>query len=155
MGIATFSNISVILWQSVLLEEETRGPGENHRPVANHWQTLSDNVVSSRPWYERVSNSQGIIIPIFHPIPKQDKTFWGTLDLYVNKLLSWCFKVNLLLCYAINGRTRETWLSQKNKKTKKNILFFWIQNILKKKYDVDLLTLCRNVNIYWWLLSLH
>jgi len=22
-----------------------RGPGENHRPVANHWQTLSHNVV--------------------------------------------------------------------------------------------------------------
>ena len=30
---ATFSNISVILWQSVLLGEET---GENHRPVASH-----------------------------------------------------------------------------------------------------------------------
>ena len=27
---ATFNNISVILWQSVLLVEETRGPGENH-----------------------------------------------------------------------------------------------------------------------------
>jgi len=27
---ATFNNISVILWQSVLLVEET---GENHRPV--------------------------------------------------------------------------------------------------------------------------
>ena len=36
----TFSNISVILWRSVLLVEETGGPGENHRPVASHWQTL-------------------------------------------------------------------------------------------------------------------
>jgi hypothetical protein len=27
---ATFNNISVILWQSVLLVEETEGPGENH-----------------------------------------------------------------------------------------------------------------------------
>jgi hypothetical protein len=27
---ATFNNISVITWQSVLLVEETRGPGENH-----------------------------------------------------------------------------------------------------------------------------
>jgi hypothetical protein len=27
---ATFSNILVILWQSVLLMEETRVPGENH-----------------------------------------------------------------------------------------------------------------------------
>jgi hypothetical protein len=28
---ATFNNISVISWQSVLLVEETRVPGENHR----------------------------------------------------------------------------------------------------------------------------
>jgi len=46
---ATFNNISVILWWSVLLVEETGGPGENHRPAANHWQTLSHNVVSSTP----------------------------------------------------------------------------------------------------------
>ena len=32
----TFNNISVTLWQSVLLVEETGVPGENHRPVANH-----------------------------------------------------------------------------------------------------------------------
>ena len=42
---ATFNNISVILWRSVLLVEETGGPGENHRPVASHWQTLLHNVV--------------------------------------------------------------------------------------------------------------
>jgi hypothetical protein len=39
---ASFNNISVISWWSVLLMEET---GENHRPVASHWQTLSHNVV--------------------------------------------------------------------------------------------------------------
>jgi hypothetical protein len=33
---ATFSNISVILWRSILLMEEIVGPGENHRPVASH-----------------------------------------------------------------------------------------------------------------------
>ena len=33
---ATFNNIAVISWRSVLLVEETRGPGENHRPVAIH-----------------------------------------------------------------------------------------------------------------------
>jgi hypothetical protein len=41
----TFNNISVISWWSVVLMEETGGPGENHRPVASHWQTLSHNVV--------------------------------------------------------------------------------------------------------------
>jgi hypothetical protein len=29
--------------------EETGVPGENHRPAASHWQTLSHNVVSSTP----------------------------------------------------------------------------------------------------------
>jgi hypothetical protein len=42
---ATFNNISVISWRSVLLVEETGGPGEIHRPVASHWQTLSHNYV--------------------------------------------------------------------------------------------------------------
>ena len=53
---ATFNNISVISWRSVLLVEDTRVPGENHRPVACHWQTLSHNVVSSMPHHERGSN---------------------------------------------------------------------------------------------------
>ena len=55
---ATFNNISFILWQSVLLVEETGVSGENHRPVASHWQTLSHNVVSSTPRHEWGSNSQ-------------------------------------------------------------------------------------------------
>jgi hypothetical protein len=33
---ATFNNISVISWLSVLLVEETGESGENHRPVASH-----------------------------------------------------------------------------------------------------------------------
>jgi len=33
---ATFNNILVISWRSVLLEEESGEPGENHRPVASH-----------------------------------------------------------------------------------------------------------------------
>ena len=33
---ATFNNISVISWRSVLSVEETEGPGENHRPIACH-----------------------------------------------------------------------------------------------------------------------
>ena len=46
---AIFNNMSVISWRSVLLVEETRVPGESHRPVGSHWQTLSHNVVSSTP----------------------------------------------------------------------------------------------------------
>jgi hypothetical protein len=51
---ATFNNISVISWRSVLLVEETRVPGKNHCPVASHLQTLSHNVVLSTPHHEWV-----------------------------------------------------------------------------------------------------
>ena len=51
---ATFNNI-FISWLSVLLVGET---GENHRPVASHWQILSHSVISSTPHHERDSNSQ-------------------------------------------------------------------------------------------------
>jgi hypothetical protein len=43
---ATFINISVISWRSVLLVEET---GENNITTESHRQTLSHNVVSSTP----------------------------------------------------------------------------------------------------------
>jgi len=33
---ATFNYISAIWWWSVLLVEEIRVPGENHRPTASH-----------------------------------------------------------------------------------------------------------------------
>jgi hypothetical protein len=46
---ATFNNISVISWPSVLLLEQNGVPTENHWPVESHWQTLSHNVVSSTP----------------------------------------------------------------------------------------------------------
>ena len=47
---ATFNNISVISWPLVLLVDETRIPGDKHRPAASHRQTLSHNVVSSTPY---------------------------------------------------------------------------------------------------------
>jgi hypothetical protein len=55
---ATFNNISAISWPSVLLVEGTGVPWENHWSAASHWQTLSDNVVSSIPHHEWDLNSQ-------------------------------------------------------------------------------------------------
>jgi hypothetical protein len=51
-----FNNISVISWRLVLLVEETGEPGENHCPVASHWQALSHNVVSSTPNLRGIQN---------------------------------------------------------------------------------------------------
>ena len=55
---ATFNNISVISWQSVLLVEETGVPEENHRPAGTQRQILSHKVVLSTPRHEWDSNSQ-------------------------------------------------------------------------------------------------
>ena len=44
---ATFDNIAVISWRSVLLEEETGVPGENHPQFTD--KLLSHNVVKSTP----------------------------------------------------------------------------------------------------------
>ena len=55
---AIFNNISVILWQSILVEE-TGELGENHRSAASNWQTLSHNVVSSTPSPKQDLNING------------------------------------------------------------------------------------------------
>ena len=55
---ATFNNISVVSWQSVLLVKETGVPRENHRSAACQRHTLSYNVVASRHPHELDSNSQ-------------------------------------------------------------------------------------------------
>jgi hypothetical protein len=40
---ATFNNISVISWRSVLLVEETGVSGENHQPLESHcWKQATD-----------------------------------------------------------------------------------------------------------------
>ena len=55
---ATFNNISVKLWRSVLLVEETGVPVENHQPVQVTDKFLSHNVALSTPRHERGSDSQ-------------------------------------------------------------------------------------------------
>ena len=57
---ATFNNISVISWCSVLMVDETGVPEENYQPVGSHWQALSHNVESSTPCHER-GNRKSII----------------------------------------------------------------------------------------------
>jgi Leucine-rich repeat (LRR) protein len=56
---ATFNNISVISWRSVLFVEETGVPGETHRPAASHWQSLSHNVVHLALSGNRIHNISG------------------------------------------------------------------------------------------------
>jgi hypothetical protein len=50
---ATFNNISVISWLSVLLVEETGVPRENHRPAAIRYKTSVNMTVSNIVTNER------------------------------------------------------------------------------------------------------
>jgi hypothetical protein len=59
-----FNNISIILWRSVLLLEETGVSGENHQPDAFHRQNKTHNVVSSTPCLSGVQPDRHNIIEI-------------------------------------------------------------------------------------------
>jgi hypothetical protein len=63
---ATFNNISVISWLSVLLVEKTGVPGENHLPAESHWQR---NCTRLFLWYKYlfylcVSNINNILVVV-------------------------------------------------------------------------------------------
>ena len=47
---ATFNNISVLTWQSVLLVEETEVPGENHRHVESVTNFITKCIKFTTPW---------------------------------------------------------------------------------------------------------
>ena len=58
---ATFNNISAISCVSLLVEE-IWVLGEKSRPAANHWQTLSRNVASSKPRLSGVRTHTLVVI---------------------------------------------------------------------------------------------
>jgi hypothetical protein len=66
-------------WRSVLLMEEPGVPGENHRHVANHWQTLSHNVVSSTPQgrMQDFKLGGGAHLKKIAPSGGRRENFWG------------------------------------------------------------------------------
>jgi hypothetical protein len=98
---ATFKNMSVISWRSVLLVEETGVPEESHRPVPSLWQTLSSNVVSSTPRHEWGSNVQlshdiaDILLKVALNTIKQTKelTTGETMENYFN----WMHQLNMCI----------------------------------------------------------
>jgi hypothetical protein len=102
---ATFNNISVISWKSVLLVEETRVPRENHWPATSHWPTLSNNVVSSTPKVLKTCYYDLIMICFFFVI---------FLYILLNKFhitnIRWYTNTVILL---ITPRSRDTTLCDK------------------------------------------
>ena len=74
---ATSNNISVISWQSVLLVEEIRVPGENHRPVTNHWQIMSPPTFVGRHIVFVLSVTQFVSAT---PLKLLNKISWNLVD---------------------------------------------------------------------------
>jgi hypothetical protein len=107
---ATFNNISVISWRLVSLVEETRVPGENHRPAVSHWQTLSHNVVSStsRLSWIRTHNVSGdrhwlqIVVKLttIRSRPRRPLVQWDTtMYIIINRIE--CIMVSVLVSSAV------------------------------------------------------
>jgi hypothetical protein len=83
---ATFINISVISWRSVLLVEETGGPGENHQSATSHWQTLSHNVVYIALSGIQTHISNALSLPQKSMVPLTYATY---NPCSLNQLISW------------------------------------------------------------------
>jgi hypothetical protein len=68
----TFNNISFISWRSVLLMEETRVPGEYHRPV-DHMVvgfTTTYAISAYHHWYSKFEPRSGEVHSIQHYVIK-------------------------------------------------------------------------------------
>ena len=59
---ATFNNISVISWRSVLLVKKTKVHREIHRSAASDWQNLSHNVVWRTPRLSGFERTTSVVI---------------------------------------------------------------------------------------------
>ena len=100
---ATFNNISVISWRSVLLVEETGVPGKDNRLAVSHWQTLSHKIVSSTHRYDRHSNSQRYIC-IYCRVHdcKPDMDQWHSMTFNISRIFKTLSIIPLRYYYPID-----------------------------------------------------
>jgi hypothetical protein len=67
--------------------EETEVLGENHRPVASHWQTLSYNVVSSTPRMSGIRTQVKKAVLKFNVLIRRNKYFRFTIYIHSDGFL--------------------------------------------------------------------
>jgi hypothetical protein len=126
---ATFNNISVKSWWSVLLVEET---GENHR------QTVSHNVLSSTSRHQHGDNSETFVL---HKRQNLDMEIWHFPWVLYNKHRKWVAANGAMFPSLRDSRMtslqnvrsiRKTWPSQTP--TISSISFFilfWIDRVIE------------------------
>jgi hypothetical protein len=85
--------------------EETGVPGENHRPVASHWQTWSHIVVSSTP---RMSGIQThMLVVIGTDCIGSYKSNYMTMTAPTLNMNIWSYekyKIDTINCYKFQNR---------------------------------------------------
>ena len=59
---ATYYNIAIISWRSVLLVNETGAPRKKQRRTTNHEHTVSHHVVSSIPRLRRIQTHSEYVV---------------------------------------------------------------------------------------------
>jgi hypothetical protein len=89
---APFNNISVTSWRLFLLLEESRGRGENHRPVASDWNFVSHNVVHLALIEIRAHNTCGVNPTTIRSRPR--RPLWWGVTLRNNWLYNSIFSIH-------------------------------------------------------------
>jgi hypothetical protein len=98
---ATFNNISAILWQSVLLVEETGVPRENHWPAASLIQHYVIKFVSD------LQQVGGFLRVLQFPPPKNwlPRYNWNIVESGIKHrnpnpvFLNWCYSITMVLVW--------------------------------------------------------
>ena len=116
---ATFNSISVILWRSVLLVEETRVPRENHRPVAYVLESVLNSCwLMLGRWFGQLS---GFILL--------------TSSCFTRKMAEESWPVKVYIYDVSKGMARSLSqafigkISKYNQTMKSTIVFIWLQII--------------------------
>ena len=111
----------------IIFVDETRVPGENHRPVTGHWQTWSHNAVSITPRLEKDSNSQINKDCLF--IFVNWIIFYVTLTLHFNHLDAWAKVINV-------NRKNKTTIKSKQKQQRLPQLGVFFKDKITQDYSL-------------------
>jgi hypothetical protein len=124
---ATFNNISILSWRSVLLVEETGRPGENHRHVTSNWQTVSHNVVDVK-WFLRAKSSS----PVFSGVCVTRSLVLCVC--FVDHCLSFC-TFSFCHCVVCSSSIFEFWLPLCYLQTRLTCIYIAV--LLYWRYNID------------------
>ena len=128
---ATFNNISVISWRSILLVKES---GENRLRAPIHWQTLSHNVVSRAP---RLTGFK--LTTTIRPFLSLCK-HWRTINLRTDVIPNHCY---FPLCSGIIEPSNYCWAISKYWWTITISKYWWTKTISKYWWT-------KTISKYWW-----